>query len=200
MYFIAYEHFAFAWMVYGPFVILVISNLLTRDKKSGYAEVTWTLSRNNRQIFLERTVAALGSVILVFFFSFITTALMSSAIGEYIDIYNTFMGFLALAWSYCVFLVFLLALVLAVPHKHATKVLSGAYVLSVLLIFASFLGNNPLLLYVTPLGYFDAVGVILGIVPFFTELMPRAFLGTVLVYVLFHYVLNYRLPKKDYLV
>jgi preprotein translocase subunit Sss1 len=200
MYFIAYELFAFAWMIYGPFVLLVIYNLLMRDKKSGYAEVTWSLSRNNRQIFLGRTVAALGSVIVIFFSSFITVVLMSNAYGESIDLYNTFMGFVTLAWSYCVLLVLLLAITLAVPHRHTLKVLVGTYVVSVLLIFASFLGDTPLLLFLTPLGYFDAVGVFIGNVAMFTELVPRAFLGTVLVYVLFHYVLKYRLPQKDYLV
>ena len=200
MYFIAYELFAFAWMIYGPFVLLVIYNLLMRDKKSGYAEVTWSLSRNNRQIFLERTVAAIFSIILIFFFSCITTIVMSSAIGGSMDIYNTIMGFVALTWSYCVLLIFLLALTLAVPHKHTLKAVSGAYVVSVLLIFASFLGEVPLLIFLTPLGYFDAVGVFLGNVGMFTELVPRAFLGTLLVCLLFYYVINYRLPKKDYLV
>jgi hypothetical protein len=199
-YFLAYEIFAFAWMIFGPFILIGVYNMLKRDKKGGYAEITWTLARSSPKIMFERTIAMVFSLVLIFAVSSIITLSMSTAIGADLDLLDGFVGFFALTWAYCVFLLIILSLALLFPQKHALKVLATSYFLSVILIIAGFLGNSQILVHLSPLGYFDSVGVFMGEIDFFTDFLPPALIGTAITLLLYTYTINKRLIRQDYQV
>ncbi len=199
-YFLAYELFAFAWMIFGPFILLGVYNMLKRDKKGGYAEVTWTLARSSPRIMFERTVAAVFSLLLIFAVSMITTTSMSAAIGADLNLLDAVLGFIALTWAYCVLLLVILSLVLLFPHRHALKVLATSYFLFVILLIAGFLGDSQFLIYLSPLGYFDSVGVFMGQIDFFTDFLPTALIGTGIALLMYIYIIKRRLIRQDYQV
>ncbi len=199
-YFLSYEMFAFAWMIFGPFILVGVYNLTNRDKKDGYAEFTWTLSRSSNRILLERTAALIFSFISIFLASFVVTYSMATAIGQNLPLADTIAGFSALTWGYCVLLVVILSLVLIFPAKHTLKVLASSYFAFVLLVIAGYLGDSPILIYLSPLGYFDSVGVFMGQINLLTDFLPKAIIGTLLAIVMYIYALNRRQNRQDYQV
>lgn len=200
--YLAFEIYSFAWMVIAPFILIVIYDIIMRDYKKQYAEITWTFPKTGIRILVSRTIAALIYFIIASFASFVTLLAMEILLGRFSDFFQTVTSYLIYTWGYSVILVFFLSLALLVPSKHVLKTLMISYVVFVLIIFVAFLPGTDLswLRFLTPFGYFDSISLILGKRDFFIEILPEAVVGTLLTIVFYIIVLTKRIPKKDYLV
>ncbi len=199
--YLAFEIFSFAWMVLAPFILIVIYDIIMRDHKKNYAEITWTFPKTGSKIFLERTIAALLYFIIVVFISMVTLFFMQGVRGIFSDLTLTLASYVVFIWGYCVIFVFFLSLTLLVPFKHTLKTLVIGYVFFVLVIFIAFLPGSDFtwLRFLSPFGYFDFISLILD-QRTFTEILPEALIGTILTLVFYFIVLRKRIPAKDHLV
>ena len=201
--FLAFEIYSFTWMIIAPFFLVVIYDILTRDYKNGYAEITWVLPKTGTRIFLSRTIAALIYFIIICLAQISTLFLMEVLLGRISEhgILPTAVSYFISSWGYCVIFIFFLSIALLAPSKHALKTLIISYVFFVLVIFIAFLPGSDLtwIRFLTPFGYFDSISIILDQRPFL-EILPEAVIGTILTLGFFILVLMRRVPSKDYLV
>ena len=201
--FLAFEIYSFTWMIIAPFFLVVIYDILTRDYKNGYTEITWVLPKTGQQIFLSRTIAALIYFLTISLAQISTLFLMEALLGRISEhgIMPTALSYFISTWGYCVIFVFFLSLALLVPSKHALKTLIIGWVFFILIIFIAFLPGSDLswMRFLTPFGYFDSVSVILN-KRTFLEVLPEAVIGTILTLGFYILVLRQRVPSKDYLV
>lgn len=199
--YLAFEIFSFAWMVIAPFFLIIIYDILMRDYKKKYAEITWTFPKTGSQIFFRRTIAALIYFIIVALANMVTLFLMQAVRGIFSDFTLTLASYLVFIWGYCVIFVFFLSLTLLVPSKHALKTLMIGYVFFILLIFIAFLPGSDFswVRFLTPFGYFDFINIILD-KRTLIDVLPEAMVGTLLTLVFYVIVLKKRIPTKDYLV
>ena len=199
--YLAFEIYSFAWMVIAPFIFIVVYDIIIRDYKKNYAEITWTLPKTGSRIILQRTIAALLYFVIVTLISMLTLFFMQGARGIYSDFILTLESYLVFIWGYCVIFIFFLSLTLLVPSKHALKTLVVGYVFFVLIIFIAFLpgSNFTELRFLSPFGYFDSISLILD-QRNFTDILPEVIIGTLLTFGLFFIVLRKRIPSRDRLV
>ncbi len=201
--FLAFEIYSFTWMIIAPLFLVIIYDILTRDYKNGYAEVTWVLPKTGTRIILSRTIAALIYFIIICLAQITTLFFMESLLGRISEhgIMPTATSFFISVWGYCVIFVFFLSLALLVPSKHALKTLIIGWVFFILIIFIAFLPGSDLswMRFLTPFGYFDPISIILD-KRTFLEILPEAVIGTILTVGFYILVLTRRVPTKDYLV
>ncbi len=199
--YLAFEIFSFSWMIIAPFFLIVIYDIIMRDYKKRYAEITWTFPKTDSRIFFGRTIAALIYFIIVALANMITLFIMQAARGIFSDFILTLSSYLVFIWGYCVIFVFFLSLALLVPSRHALKTLMIGYVFFVLIIFIAFLPGSDLtwLRFLTPFGYFDFISLILD-KRTLTDVLPEVIMGTLITLVFYVLVLKKRTPTKDYLV
>ncbi|UCE14681.1 MAG: hypothetical protein JSV04_05740, partial [Candidatus Heimdallarchaeota archaeon] len=194
--YLAFEIFSFAWMVIAPFILIVIYDIIMRDYRKQYAEITWTLPKTGTRIFVSRTIAALIYFIFASLASFVILMTMEILLDRVSDFIPTVTSYLIFTWGYSVVLVFFLSLALLVPSKHALKTLMISYVFFVLIIFVAFLPGTDLswLRFLTPFGYFDSISLILGKRDFILDVLPEAVVGTLLTIIFYIIVLKRRIP------
>ncbi|MFW9906087.1 MAG: hypothetical protein ACFFFH_17320 [Candidatus Thorarchaeota archaeon] len=201
--FLAFEIYSFTWMIMAPFFLIVIYDILTRDYKNGYAEITWVLPKTGTQIFLSRTIAALIYYIIISLAQILTLFLTEGLLNRISKhgIMPTALSFFVSTWGYCVIFIFFLSIALLVPAKHALKTLIAGWVFFVLIIFIAFLPGSDLswMRFLTPFGYFDSISVILN-TRTFLEVLPEVVIGTILTLGFYILVLIRRIPSKDFLV
>lgn len=199
--YLAFEIFSFAFMIIAPFILIVIYDIIIRDYKKNYAEITWTFPKTGSKIFFERTVAALLYFIIVILASMVTLLFMQVVSGNFSDLGQTLYSYLVFIWGYCVIFVFFLSLTLLVPSRHALKTLIIGYVFFVLIIFIAFLPGTDFtwMRFLSPFGYFDFISLILD-QRTFTDIFPEAIIGTLLTLVFYFIVLKKRIPSKDHLI
>ncbi|MFX0125405.1 MAG: hypothetical protein ACFFAE_17425 [Candidatus Hodarchaeota archaeon] len=201
--FLAFEVYSFTWMIIAPLFLVIIFDILTRDYKNGYAEITWVFPKTGTRIVLSRTIAALIYFIIISFAQISTLFLMEGLLGRISEhgIMPTLVSYIVSVWGYCVIFVFFLSLALLVPSKHALKTLIIGWVFFVLIIFIAFLPGSDLswMRFLTPFGYFDPISIILD-KRSFIEVLPEAVIGTILTVGFYFLVLTRRIPTKDYLV
>ena len=86
------EFFAWAWMIpFGPFILIFVNNIIFRDKKDRLAELTWILPKNETSIIINRTIAGLFSLIILFiasFFSYVSVDFALENNGSLITIFS----------------------------------------------------------------------------------------------------------------
>jgi hypothetical protein len=201
--FLALEIYAFSWMIIAPFFLVIIYNILTRDYKNNYAEITWVFPRTGKRILLSRTIAALIYFIIICFAQILTLFIMEGLLGRYSEhgIIPTLASHCIFIWGYCIIFVFFLSLALLVPYKHTLKTLIIGWVFFVLIIFIAFLPGSDLswMRFLTPFGYFDSISIILD-KRSLLDILLEAVTGTLLTVGLYILVLTRRIPNKDYLV
>ncbi|UCG03451.1 MAG: hypothetical protein JSW11_05545 [Candidatus Heimdallarchaeota archaeon] len=201
--FLAFEIYSFTWMIIAPLFLVFIYDILTRDYKNGYAEITWVLPKTGTRIFISRTMAALVYFLLISLAQVSTLFIMEGLLGRISKhgIMPTLVSYLISVWGYCVIFVFFLALALLVPSKHALKTLIIGWVFFVLIIFIAFLPGSDLswMRFLTPFGYFDPFSIILD-KRTLLEILPEAVIGTILTVGFYIFVLTQRVPTRDYLV
>jgi len=201
--FLAFEIYSFTWMIIAPFFLVIIYDILTRDYKNGYAEITWVFPKTGTRIFLSRTIAALIYFIIICLVQLSTLFLMEALLGRISEhgFMPTAVSYFISIWGYCVIFVFFLSLALLVPSKHALKALMISYVFFILLIFIAFLPGSDLAWarFLTPFGYFDSISIILD-KRTMIDVLPEAILGTLLTILFYITVLKKRVPTVDYLV
>ncbi|MFX1508524.1 MAG: hypothetical protein ACFFDC_20780, partial [Promethearchaeota archaeon] len=133
------EFFAWAWMIpFGPFILIIINNIIFRDKKDRIAEITWVLPQSETKIIFNRTVAALIGLITLFFVSFLSYVLIDFTLENNGDLVNAATTYVIFLWGYCVFFIAFLSLGLLVPYKHTQKTLLLGFMISILLLLAGF--------------------------------------------------------------
>ncbi|MFX0140570.1 MAG: hypothetical protein ACFFDN_43420, partial [Candidatus Hodarchaeota archaeon] len=96
------------------------------------------------------------------------------------------------------FIIFL-SLALLVPYKHAQKVLLIGFSLSILLLLAGFVADNLILLSLTPLSYFDYIGVFLE-KKTLLDVLPSALVCTFFALAIYGVTLRKIVPTRDRLV
>ncbi|MFX0016651.1 MAG: hypothetical protein ACFFB2_19105 [Promethearchaeota archaeon] len=199
--YLAFEIFSFAWMVLAPFILIVIYDIIMRDYRRRYAEITWTFPKTANRILVSRTIAGLIYLTIALLASFLTLLIMEVLLNRTSDLIPTLTSYIIFIWGYGFIFVFFLTLALLVPHKHVLKTLMVGYVFFVLIIFIAFLPGSDLswLRFFTPFGYFDSISLILS-KRTFLEVLPEALFGTVLTIGFYIVVLRSRTPTKDYLV
>ena len=199
--YLAFEIFSFSWMIIAPFFLIIIYDIIMRDYKKRYAEITWTFPKTESRIFFGRTIAALIYFLLFALANMLTLFIMQAVRGIFSDFALTLSSYLVFIWGYCVIFVFFLSLTLLVPHRHALKTLMIGYVFFVLIIFIAFLPGSDLswLRFLTPFGYFDSISLILD-QRTLTDVLPEVIIGTLITLVFYVVVLKKRTPTKDYLV
>ncbi|MFX0016003.1 MAG: hypothetical protein ACFFBQ_19800 [Promethearchaeota archaeon] len=194
------EFFAWAWMIpFGPFILIVINNIIFRDKKERIAEITWVLPQSETKIIFNRTMAALIGLMTLFFGSFLTFILVDFGLENNGDLVNAAASYLIFMWGYCVFFIVFLALALLVPYRHAQKTLLLGFTISILLLLAGFIADNFLLLALTPFSYFDYMGVFLG-EKALIDVLPNALICTCIAIVFYIVVLKKVVSARDRLV
>jgi len=196
-YFIAYELLAFGWILFGIFLLIAINDVCFRDKKNGYSEITWVTPKSGAQIITGRTLAAIVSYIIIFFASFIAITVMEIVFGYTDNIADIAITFFAATWAYCILLVFFLSLTLFVPYKHAQKILLFGYLASILTLVLGFMSDTSVLQFLSPFGYFDTPGLLLGDINF-DDLLPSALTFSIIAILFFIITIKYRVPAKDY--
>jgi hypothetical protein len=197
--YIAMEVFAFAWAIFGIFILIVINDLINRDKKHRYAEFTWAFPKNGTQILFGRTIAVLIYYIIIFLLGFVLFLPMQYIVGINIDIEAFITAYFVFIWSYCVFLVFFLSITLLLPYRHSQKTLIFSYFISVLLLLVAFMSDLEWLRYLTPFGYFNTVGLMLSEVTLI-DILPEVFACTIITLGLYIFVLKKRVTTRDYLL
>lgn len=194
------EFLAWAWMIpFGPFILIVVNNIIFRDKKERIAEITWVLPQSETKIIFNRTIAALIGLVTLFFVSFLSFILVDFALENNGDLVNAAASYLIFTWGYCVFFVAFLSLALMVPYKHAQKTLLLGFSISILLLLAGFITDNFLLLALTPFSYFDYMGIFLGEKDLI-DVLPSALLCTFIAIVIYIAVLKKIVSTRDRLV
>ncbi|MFX1283125.1 MAG: hypothetical protein ACFFB5_05695 [Promethearchaeota archaeon] len=201
--FLAFEIYSFTWMIIAPLFLIIIYDILTRDYRNGYAEITWVLPKTGTRIFISRTIAALIYFIIISLTQISTLFLMEGLLGRVSKhgIMPTAISYFISVWGYCVIFVFFLSLALLVPSKHALKTLIIGWVFFVLVIFIAFLPGTDLswMRFLTPFGYFDSISIILD-KRTVIDVLPEAVVGTLLTILFYIIVLKKRVPAVDYLV
>ncbi|UCG01984.1 MAG: hypothetical protein JSW11_20595 [Candidatus Heimdallarchaeota archaeon] len=194
------EFFAWAWMIpFGPFILIIINNIIFRDKKDRIAEITWVLPQSETKIIFNRTVAALIGLITLFFVSFLSYVLIDFTLENNGDLLNAATTYLIFMWGYCVFFITFLSLGLLVPYKHTQKTLLLGFTISILLLLAGFITENFLLLALTPFSYFDYMGIFLG-EKVLIDVLPSALVCTVIAILIYIVVLKKVVSARDRLV
>ncbi len=194
------EFLAWAWLIpFGPFILIVINNIIFRDKKERIAEITWVLPQSETKIIFNRTIAALLCLMTSFFVSFFSYILVDFALENNGDLLNAAASYLIFMWGYCVFFIIFLSLALLVPYRHAQKTLLLGFTLSILLLLAGFIADNFLLLALTPFSYFDFIGVFLG-EKTLIHVLPNALVCTFIAIIIYVVVLKKIVSSKDRLV
>lgn len=194
------EFFAWAWLIpFGPFILIVINNIIFRDKKERIAEITWVLPQSETKIIFNRTIAALIGLITLFIVSFLSYILVDFALENNGDLVNAAASYLIFTWGYCVFFIVFLSLALLVPYNHAQKTLLFGFTIGYLLLLAGFITDNFLLLALTPLSYFDYMGIFLGEKDLI-DVLPNALVCTFIAIVIYVVVLKKIVPARDRLV
>ncbi|MFW9915150.1 MAG: hypothetical protein ACFFGZ_06020 [Candidatus Thorarchaeota archaeon] len=193
--FLAMELFAFAWMIHGVFLLIVVNSIITRDYKS-YADITWQLPKSQGEILTNRAIAAIIYFFIIFLSNGLALFLALILTGLRFSVLDAFLAFFVAAWAYSVFVLFFMAVSLIPPIKHAQKTLLISYGLSIMILALAFLLDIPWMRYISPFGYFDIVGILIGDLNLWNVLI-EAIIGTLIAITLFMGVLKVRLPTKD---
>ena len=197
-YFIALEVLGFGWMSFGPFLLYAVYDLSTRDYRYDYSESTWILPKTGAKIIFGRTLAGIVYIVLLYAGSLGAILATELILGVHTDLEQTLFGFLAAAWAYCIILVFFIALTFLFHQRRALKTITFGFFFSLLILIMGFMGNFEPIIFLSPFGYFDIIGVFLGKITF-VEFLPTALIGTVLTILLFTYTLKIRVPRQDFL-
>ncbi len=193
--YLALEYFAFGWIIFGPFILIAANDLVTRDYKN-YADITWHLPKSQAQILRSRTIAVIFYFILIFLTNLVFLLLILNSYGYQIDLINILGGFFVATWAYCVSLVFFIAVSMIPSLKHAQKALLGTFGLSIILLVVAFLREASWVRYLSPFGYFDIIGVLIGELTI-QDILLEALTCTSIAIILFISVLQIRVPAKD---
>jgi hypothetical protein len=194
------EFFAWAWLIpFGPYILIVVNNIIFRDKKDRIAEITWILPQNETKIILNRSVAALFSLIILFITSFISYIFVDLALENNGDLLNAFSSYFIFTWAYCVFFIIFLSIALIFPYKNAQKMLLLGFTFSILLLLAGFIANSSILLYFTPFSYFDYMGIFLK-EKTLVEVLPNAIICTFIALMMYLVTLKKVVRVRDRLV
>jgi hypothetical protein len=194
------EFFAWAWLIpFGPFIIIIVNNIIFRDKKDRIAEITWVLPQSETKIILNRTIAALIGLVILFFTSLICYILTDFSLENNGDLVNAAISYLVFTWAYCVFFIIFLSLALIVPYRHALKTLLLGFTLSILLLLGGFVIDSLILLSLTPLSYFDFMGIFLK-EKTLIDVLPNAFICTFVAIVFYIFTLKKFVSNRDILV
>jgi hypothetical protein len=196
-YFLAYELLAFGWILFGIFLLVAINDICFRDKKNGYSEITWVTPKSGAQIITGRTLAVIVNYIIIFFASFIAITVMEIVFSYTDNIAAIAITFFAATWAYCILLIFFLSLTLFVPYKHAQKILLFGYLASILTLVLGFMSDASVLQLISPFGYFDTPGLLLGDINF-NNFLPSALTFSIIAILFFIITIKYRIPAKDY--
>ncbi|WP_455463334.1 hypothetical protein [Candidatus Hodarchaeum mangrovi] len=197
-YFIAIEVLGFGWMSFGPFLLYAVYDLSTRDYRNNYSESTWILPKTGASIIFGRTLAGIFYIILLFGGSLLAILATELILGVYTDLGQTLLGFLAATWAYCVIFVFFVALTFFLHQKRALKTITLGFFFAILIIILGFMGNIEPIIYLSPFGYFDHLGVFLGKITFI-DFLPAALIGTALILFLYSYTLKKGISRQDFL-
>lgn len=197
--YIAMEIFSFSWLIFGFFPLIVINDIVMRDKKNRYSEITWSFPKNASRIILERTIAGLVYFLIILVFTVVLFIPLQSSVGMNIDMSNILAASIVLIWGNCIFFIFFLAVALIAPYKHFQKTLILSYAACSFILLIAFVGNFEWLRFLTPFGYFNVVGVFLEKVTF-QQVLPEIFICTILTMTLLWLILHQRIAKTDYLV
>ena len=197
-YFIAIEVLGFGWMSFGPFLLYAVYDLSTRDYRNNYSESTWILPKTGANIIFGRTLAGVLYIILLFGGSLLTILATELILGVYTDLVQTLLGFLAATWAYIVIFIFFVALTFLLHQRRAFKTITLGFFFAILILISGFLANIEPLIYLSPFGYFNFLGIFLGKTTFI-DFLPAALVGTTLVLVLYIYTLKKRVIRQDFL-
>ncbi len=195
---LAYQLFGFSWLYYGVFLLLIINDITNRDYKNDYVELTYALPKSRSIIILQRTIASVFVWQILFATNFLTLLGMEILLNDYSDFNNLITAFLTMDWAYTVTFIFFLAFLLLFPSQHGFKIVLIVFIASILMVPIAFILDIALLLFITPFGYFDMVGPIVGDLSLF-DILPQAILFTCISIGFYVLVLKYRLPTRDLL-
>ncbi len=193
--FLSYEIFAFGWTFFGIFLLIAVNNLINRDYKQ-YADITWQLPRTPSEVIFKRTIAAVIYYGLIFALNLIGLVIALLIMNYEVNMTNVILAFVLAAWAYCIIMVFFIAVSLIPSFKHTQKVLFVGYGLAVLILFVAFMLDASWLRYLSPFGYFDIVGVLLGDIEASTVLIEGLIFTTIAI-AFYIIILRVRLPTKD---
>jgi len=197
-YFIAIEVLGFGWMSFGPFLLYAVYDLSTRDYRNNYSESTWILPKTGANIIFGRTLAGIFYIILLFCGSLLAILATELILGVYTDLEYILLGFLAATWAYSVIFMFFVALTFLLHQRRALKTITLGFFFAILIIILGFMGNIEPVIFLSPFGYFDLLGVFLGKITFI-DFLPAALIGTALIFVLYVYTLKKGIAKQDFL-
>ncbi len=197
-YLITIEVLAFGWMSFGPFLLYLVYDISTRDYKNGYSETTWILPQTAEKIYFTRTLSGLFYIILLFLGSLASILGAEVFFGVYTDIEPTILGYVAATWAYCIIFIFFVSLTLVFHQKNALMTITISFFIAIMILLIGFTLNFQSLIYLSPFGYFDFIGVFLGQITFF-DFLPPALIGSVICLVLFWFTLKKRITKQDFI-
>ncbi len=191
------EFFAWAWLIpFGPLILLIINNIIFRDKKERIAEITWVLPQSETGIIFNRTIATLIGLVALFLSSFICYVLVDLSLENNGDLVNAAVTYLVFTWAYCVFFIIFFSLALIFPYKHAIKGLLLGFTLSILLLLGGFIADNHILLSLTPFSYFDFMGIFLK-EKTLIDVLPSALLCTFVAIIFYIIALKKFVSTRD---
>ncbi|MFX0115889.1 MAG: hypothetical protein ACFFB3_15165 [Candidatus Hodarchaeota archaeon] len=193
--YLSYELFAFGWMIYGPFLLLVVNSIVTRDYKD-YADITWQLPKSQGEILTSRATAAIIYFVIIFLSNGLTLFIALFLAGYSVSTMNLIQAFFVATWAYSVFVVLFMAISLIPSLKYAQKTLLAAFGISIMILAMAFLLKATWARYLSPFGYFDIVGVLLGEVAF-QEALLEGLTCTLIAIGTFVSVIKIRIPSKD---
>jgi ABC-2 type transport system permease protein len=200
--FLMYKILAFHWIYYAPFLFIATNAILLRDKNAGYDEITWSMPRARTRVILERTIAALVYLWIIFFVNFVVLYSSEILLGIYADVVvsdfgATVLTFIFFAFGYSIFLVLFVALASIPRAKYISIALLSVFLLAVFIPMVSFLNEDlSWLLYLTPFYYFDVAGIFMQDV-LFEKIIPEIIVFGAIIIAFFVFVTTKWIPTRD---
>lgn len=194
--FFAVEVFAFIWIYYAPFLLLAVNSICLRDYNTKYGEITWALPRSETSIITRRTISAILALNITVLANAFVALLTGTLAGYDIDALNLLIAFITVAYAYSLYIIFFVALVLFLPNRISQKGLLIGFFFSLMLLLSAFILDIEILLYLTPFGYFDHVGIYYGIIEPIVY-FPKFLLFTIITLMFYLLVIRFRSPQKD---
>jgi ABC-2 type transport system permease protein len=205
--FLMYKIMVFHWVYYGPFLFISANSILLRDMNAGYDEITWSMPRTRTRIIVERTIAALVYLWIIFLVNFVVLYISQILIGTYMDVVLSDLGatiltFIFLGIGYSIFLVLFVALASIPRPKYIMVLLLSVFLITIFIPLITFLNPNSLswLQYMTPFYYFDVAGIFLQDILqqiFFEKVIPEIIVFGAIIIIFFISVLKFWVPTRD---
>jgi ABC-2 type transport system permease protein len=200
--FLMYKLLAFHWIYYGPFLFIATYAILQRDSNAGYDEITWSMPRTRTRIIIERTIAALVYLWIIFLVNFLILYISQIILSTYAEVILsdfavTALTFFFLGIGYSIFLVFFVALASIPRSKYIVVVLLSVFLIAIFIPIISILNEElKWLLYLTPFYYFDVAGIFMEDI-LLEKVIPEIVVFGIIILAFFVIVTTKWIPARD---